>query len=160
MKNKLIMYLVAFSTVFALSFVQDDVATGTCDVTPLRNESKEALKPDFQYDASKLTHLVFSTKKQFKEMEIPLYIGEKYRFVFNVQALPQGVDIEVYDKKYESKDRKLLFSSKEVQPQNNQYVFEPQKAMRKVYLDYHVPASEGEEKKGCLLLTVGYRIKK
>lgn len=163
MKNVYLVFGLILSYITIASFIQEDEheqAASTCDVVAIRAKSKEALKPDYQYDASKTTHVMFLTKKQFKELEIPLYIGEKYRFVFNTQSLPQNVDIEIYDKKYEAKDRHLLFSSKEATAVDKQFVFEPQKAMRKVYLDYHIQATETTEQKGCIVLTIGYKIKK
>lgn len=159
MKNWYSYSLIVLFSLSTLSFVQEENHSA-CDVTHIRVKSKDALHPDYQYDASKTTYILFSTKKQFKELEIPLFIGEKYRFVFNTESLPQNVDIEVYDKKYESKSREMLFSSKDEQAVDKQYIFEPQKAMRKVFVDYHIHATEAEEAKGCLVLTVGYRIKK
>ncbi len=160
MNTRFYTLLIALVTFLTFAFTSDDEqTTTTCDALNIKNKAKETLKPIYSYDASKTTHLVFGSKMQFKELEVPLYVGEKYRFIFSMEGLPQNVDIEVYDKKYESKDRKLLFSSKESQKVNDQYVFDPEKSYRKLYIDYHVPPAEGAEAKGCLILTLGYKIK-
>lgn len=157
MKKNIVAFTAISFCLIALSF-QDGAGDG-CTSVAIKNKTKDALKPEFDYDASKTTYLVFMPKKQFKELEVPLYIGEKYRFVFNTEALPQDIDIEIYDKKYEVKDRKLLFSSRDKQAVDKQYVFEPGKSMRKIYIDYLVPPATGDVSKGCVIMTVGYKTK-
>jgi hypothetical protein len=143
---------------FAFTNQQDDGIEDTCDSTEIKKKCKEALKPDFQYDASKATKFTFRNKKQFKELEVPLYIGEKYRFVFNTEGLPQPVDIEIYDKKYESKKRDLLFSSRNLPADTKEFSFEPEKS-KTVYIDYIVPPTDDTLKKGCVVFALGYKIK-
>ncbi len=134
--------------------------SSSCNTVELKTQSKEFLKPDFRYDASKTTYLTFLNKKQFKELEVPLYIGEKYKLVFNTAGVPENVDIEVYTKKYEANGRELLFSSRDSEPTDNCYTFEPTKALRRVYIDYLIPPASGEKSSGCVVMTLGYKIKK
>ena len=145
---------------FLLGNITTSIAQGSsCNSVDIKTKSKELLKPGFSYDASKTTYVTFLNKKQFKELEVPLYIGEKYKLVFNMEGLPQPLDIEVYDKKYETKGRELLFSSREHEPENNCYSFEPGKSLRKIYIDYLIPPTVGEVSNGCIVMTLGYKIK-
>ncbi len=130
-----------------------------CDSVALKKEIKPLLKPDYHYDSSKITRITFKNKKQLKEIEIPLFIGERYRFIFNTKALPQDVSIKIYNKKAGAKKRKLLFSNEEyLQKGETIYTWEPAKS-RKMYLDYEIPATTDTIKRGCAVFMVGYRLK-
>lgn len=142
--------------VFA-AFKQVQDPSDFCNSNDAKLKCKEALKPSFQYDATKVTKVVFTTKKDFKELEVPLYVGEKYRFVFNSEGTPQPVDIEVYDNKFEAKKRKLLFSTRDFPPEQKQFIFEPERAKR-VFIDYTVPPTTDSTKKGCVVFAIGYKI--
>ena len=130
----------------------------TCNITEQKAKCKEALKPEYKYDASKATTFTFRTKKQFKELQVPLYVGEKYRFVFNLEGLPQDIDIEICDKKYESKHREVLFSSRDAEPGAKELVFDIEKS-RHVFIDYIVPPTNDTIKKGCAVFALGYKLK-
>lgn len=131
----------------------------TCDSTFLKKELKEKLKPDFKYDSSKSTKFYYKNKPQRKEIEIPLYRGEKYRFLFHTGGLSRrDVKIEIYDKPVDNKKRTLLY---ELMPNEGQsiYVFEPEKS-RKMYLDYSIPeVAEPTEQQECIAFVLGYKLK-
>lgn len=157
--NKFLLAACAVFALAALAFRQTQVPPDSCNSIEAKKNCKEALKPDFQYDATKVTKVTFTTKKDFKELEVPLYIGEKYRFVFNSEGNPQPVDIEVYDNKFESKKRKLLFSSRDFPPEQRQFIFEPERAKR-IFIDYTIPPTTDSTKKGCVVFAIGYKIGK
>lgn len=130
-----------------------------CSPIGAKGRCKGALKP-FRYDASKTTRVTFKDKKQIKEIEVPLYMGEKYKLVFNKEGLPPKHDvvINIYDRSYKSKKRKILFTSKDYDGET-QIVFEPVKS-RKMYINYEVGTTSGQEKKGCIVFVLGYKIKR
>lgn len=159
MYKKLFLLIVPVTLALAFTEIQgtsdmDD----SCNSVEIKKKCKDALSPDFEYDAAKSTKFTLRTKKQFKELEVPLYIGEKYRFVFNTEGMPQPMDIEVYDKMYESKNRTLLYSSRNEPVDKKQFVFEPVKSKR-VYIDYTVPPTTDTLKKGCVIFALGYKLK-
>ena len=104
---------------------------------------------------SKLTHIAYRSKPWTKEIEVPLFIGEKYRMVFNTEALPKQVIINVYNRDKESKKRKLLFSSKD-QTDKKSFFFDIALA-RKAFIDYEIPAGDSTSTGGCLVFMVGYK---
>lgn len=160
--NPVIKYLFLPVILIALlvsAFRQAQDASDFCNSTEAKTKCKNGLKPGFQYDATKVTKITFSNKKDFKELEVPLYIGEKYRFVFNSEGNPQPVDVEVYDNKFESRKRKLLFSSRDFPPEQKEYIFEPVRAKR-VFIDYTIPPTVDSTKKGCIVFAIGYKIGK
>ena len=146
------------SIIFCGFIVQTTEILDTCNSAEAKKACKKALKPGFEYDAAKSTKFTFKNKKQFKELEVPLYMGEKYRFVFNTEGLPQQIDIEIYDKRYESKKRELLFSSRTFEENTKEYIYEPEKS-RRVYIDYIVPPTNDTIKKGCVVFALGYMLK-
>lgn len=127
-----------------------------CPSRELKDEIKPELKPDFKYDSSKTTRISITKEEQVKEIEVPLFIGEKYKFIFNTKKLPKDVVIEVYDKKQGKKNRELLYTSSKDTPTGNTYAYEPEKS-RTMYINYRVPALE-ESKSGCVVFLLGYRI--
>ena len=155
--KKYFLPILAIFVVVILAFKQIQDSSDFCNSVEAKQKCKETLKPDFQYDATKITKVTFSTKKDFKELEVPLYIGEKYRFVFNSEGNPQSVDIEVYDNKFEARKRKLLFSSRDFPTTQRQFVFEPDRA-KKIFIDYTIPPTTDSTKKGCVVFAIGYKI--
>lgn len=132
--------------------------TEECDASALKNILKEKLKPQYKYDSSKTTRFYYKTKPQQKEIEIPLYLGEKYRFLFNTEGLNGDVKIEIYSKPFGHKKRKLLYSLEQKEGQQI-YTYEPQKS-RKMYINYTIPKVEKTTTvRECIILVVGYKMK-
>lgn len=127
----------------------------SCNSKELKERTKELLDP-YKYDSSELTRIQFKNKETIKEVEVPLFIGESYRFVFNTEALPEQVEINVYNKDKESKNRKLLFSSKGSEAGQKQFTFEHTKA-RKVFINYTIPKTETPNLMGCVVFMLGYK---
>lgn len=150
-----ITFLLLFTlSVNLVSAQTSDEIPDYCTSTETKKKCKESLG-DYSYDASKATKITFKEKPQLKELEIPLYMGEKYRFIFSKEGLPQNVDIEVWDHKFESKKRELLFSSKDFPADQKEYIWEPEKS-RKMYVNYKIPPTDDVEKKGCVVFVLGY----
>ena len=162
-ENKLKKFLFKISLLSLIFIVSSSAIEeeGNCDVNTLKNNLIQLLKPDFKYDSSKTSRFTYKNKKQLKEIEIPLYMGEKYRFLFNTAGLSKNIKIEVFSKKIGHKKRKLLY---ELKPEEGKHIynFEPSKS-RKMYLNYTIPkvdVVEGEEPlRGCMIFLLGYRIK-
>ena len=106
--KKIISY--SFILVLLLINIATIQVTEECDATALKNVLKDKLKPEYKYDSSKTTRFYYKTKPQQKEIEVPLYLGEKYRFLFNTEGLKGDVKIEIYSKPFGHKKRKLLYS--------------------------------------------------
>ena len=130
-----------------------------CDSVALKKELKVKLKPDYKYDSSKTTRFYYKTKPQTKEIEIPLYRGEKYRFLFNTACLrKKEVKIEIYSKPVGHKKRELLYSLEQKEGEHI-YSFEPEKS-RKMYITYSIPSVENvDETKDCIAFVLGYQLK-
>ena len=135
---------------------QAQTIQNSCKSSESRKAAKVELEP-YQYDAGKTNTFTFKNKVQQREIEVPLFIGERYRFVFNTEGLPQPIDIEIYDKKAESKNRTLLFSNKD-NKDDRFLIFEPEKS-KKLYVNYIVPVTNDTIKKGCVVMVVGYQSK-
>ncbi len=144
--------LLGFSLISAIQITEE------CDVTSLKVDMKEQLKPTYKYDSAKTTRFYYKNKTQVKEIEVPLFMGEKYRFIFNTSYLTKDVKIEIYNKPLDSKKRELLY---ELIPKDGQniYTFNPVKS-RKMYVNYTIPEVENPTmEKDCLLFVLGYEIK-
>lgn len=129
----------------------------TCDQKALKDAAREKLDP-FKYDSGKVTQLRYRTKAQMKEIEVPVFIGEKYRMVFNTTALTKDVVISVYNKDKETKNRKVLWTSKNSAPGTKLHVYEPENAKFKFYVDYDMPAvSDSTTSQECVVFMLGYK---
>lgn len=126
-----------------------------CNTKELKEKAQDGLDP-FKYDSSELTHIVYKNKESIKEIEVPLFIGEKYKLVFVTQALPKPVEIQIYNKGKESKNRKLLFSSKQTGADAKEIQFEISKT-RQIFINYIVPPVETGSYSGCSVFAIGYK---
>jgi hypothetical protein len=145
----LLSFVILISTT---SFQTGDVL---CDVKALKEKAKEAINP-YKYDSSELTRIVYKKKESVIEVEVPLFIGEKYRFAFVLEALPKAVEIQIYNKDKDSKNRKLLFSSKDGGIDRKEFQWEISK-VRHVYVDYVIPPTETGTYSGCAVFMIGYK---
>ncbi len=129
----------------------------TCDQKALKDAAREKLDP-FKYDSGKVTQLRYKNKAQIKEIEVPVFIGEKYRMVFNATAVSKDVIISVYNKDKETKNRKVLWTSKGSDPGTKMHVFEPDNAKFKFYVDYDLPAvADSIVPQECIVFMLGYK---
>lgn len=132
-------------------------STFVCPSTDLKNAIKPNLKPDYKYDSSKTTRLKLSGEAKTFEVEVPLFIGEKYKFIFNTAELQDDVVISVYNKKLGKNNRELLYTNKEDKSgDKTTYEWEPEKS-RTMYINYEV-AKGGDISQGCVVFLLGYRI--
>ncbi|MES2565335.1 MAG: hypothetical protein V4565_00615 [Bacteroidota bacterium] len=125
-----------------------------CNSKELKEKARNTLEP-FKYDSAELTRILYKKKESIKEVEVPLFIGEKYRIVFEMEALPKQIEVQIYNKDKESKSRKLLFSSKD-QMEKKEFLFEVSKT-RHIYVDYIIPPTEEGSYTGCAVFMVGYK---
>ena len=126
-----------------------------CNSKELKEKAQQLLYP-YKYDSSELTRIIYKKKETVKEIEASLFIGEKYRFVFELEALPKQVEIQIYNKDKDSKNRKLLFSSKDAGADKKEIQFEISK-VRRVFVDYIIPPTEEGSYSGCAVFMVGYK---
>jgi hypothetical protein len=144
-----------FSVIIIIALTSFQVGDVLCNAKELKEKAKTALEP-YKYDSSELTRILYKKKETVKEVEVPLFIGEKYRIVFELEALPKQVEVQIYNKDKDSKNRKLLFSSKTVGADKKEFQFEVSKT-RHVYVDYVVPPTEEGSYSGCAVFMVGYK---
>ncbi len=143
--------ITSFITVTAFQIEEE------CDATALKAELKRELRPDYRYDSSKSTRFTYKDKKQVKEIEIPVFMGEKYRFLFHTGGLSKNIEVKIYNKSITNSNRKLLYS---LEPKEGQsiYLFEPEKS-RKMFIEYTIPEStETTAMSSCMIFVLGYQI--
>ena len=130
--------------------------TDTCDTKTLKDNAKAALDP-YNYDSGKVTRLYYKKKEQLKEIEVPVFTGEKYKFVFNTEGISRPVTISIYNKDKETKNRKELFSFKTGSGEKIQS-FIPEGAKSKFFVDYSLPAvSDSMPPSECMVMMLGYK---
>ncbi len=154
--NKATLYL-ALISIFILSSSQVEY-NGDCDIRALKNELKSELKPDFKYDSSNINRFILEPQKQGTEVHVPLFSSEKYKLLFNTGGLPSDFEIQIYDKKFGEKNRKLLYSVKGSESVGKHiFSFEPTEP-KTMYIDYLLPASDEKNVTGCIVFLMGYKI--
>jgi hypothetical protein len=151
---KKIFYIGLVGLVFAYGFTILQTSDN-CDKKALTTSCKKKLEP-FKYDSQKFTKVAYQKKTQNLEVEVPVFIGEKYRLVFNTSSLPKPVMISVYTKDKESKKREAIYTNKDMK--DNELVFDAPR-VRKLFVDYDVPMADSATVKatGCLVFMVGYK---
>jgi len=140
----------------SLAFRQSHEAP--CDAKALKEKAQKYLDP-FTYDMSKLTHIAYKAKPTLKEIEAPLFIGEKYRLVFNMEALPRPIVVSVYNRDKDSNKRKLLFTTKDAPADKKIFSFDISFA-RKTFIDYEIPGGDSTSGGGCIVFMLGYKVGK
>jgi hypothetical protein len=152
---KKIFYTSLLGLIFVFGFTTIQT-TDNCDKKTLTTSCKKKMEP-FKYDSQKFTKIMFQKKTQQLEIEVPVFIGEKYRLVFNTSSLPKPIQVNVYTKDKETKKREAIYSSKDLKPGENEIVFDAPR-VRKLYVDYDVPADSTNQKlSGCVVFMVGYK---
>jgi hypothetical protein len=132
-------------------------ASAPCDGKVLKENAKKQFgEGKYTYDMSKLTQIQYKAKPTLKELEVPLFIGEKYKLVFNAEALPKSIVISIYNRDKESKKRKLLFTTKDAPADQKHFIFDLS-AARKAFIDYEIPAGDSTASGGCLVFIMGYK---
>ncbi|MGZ4049525.1 MAG: hypothetical protein ACXVPU_09455 [Bacteroidia bacterium] len=153
MKKAFYISLVGLVFVFGFTTIQ---TSDNCDKKAMTATCKKKLDP-FKYDSQKFTKINFTKKAQQLEVEVPIFIGEKYRLVFNTSGLPKGIQINVFTKDKDSKKRESIFSNKEAKAGEDVLVFDAPRA-RKMFVDYDVPTDSTNAKlTGCMIFMVGYK---
>lgn len=133
---------------------QSFAQTANCDIKALKKESIAQLSP-FYYSSAKVSKITYQSEAVTKEVEVPLFKGEQYRMVFNRTALPEKVEIKVYDHDSSHEGRKAVFSSKG--DNRDILYFEPEKSKRH-YVTYTIPAVTETVEEGCLVFVLGYQL--
>ncbi|HEV7230356.1 MAG TPA: hypothetical protein VGO45_03445 [Bacteroidia bacterium] len=128
----------------------------SCETKVLKEKARKSLDP-YRYDSSKLIKISCRKQSFMKEVEVPLFIGEKYKFVFNTEALTKPVIIDIYNKDHDARNRKLLYSTKDDAAGKGEHIWEYARST-KVYVDYTIPAGgDSSSFAGCLLFVLGYK---
>lgn len=154
MKKPIISLILTLTLIIGTSSALQN--TFVCPSTDLKEEIKPMLKPDYKYDSSKITRIKAMGDSAVNEVEVPMFIGEKYKFVFNTAQLQKDVVISIYNKKAGKEKRELLYSNKnEKGPQKTTFEWEPEKS-RTMYINYEIP--KGTTGDGCVVFLLGYRI--
>lgn len=159
-KNKQMKKIIFYSTTLLVLLTSTALKLEEvqCVAADLKNELKPLLKPEYKYDSSQITRIVYKKDAFQTGIEVPLFMGEKYRFLFNTAGLPKDVEITIYDKKPGNKNKNALFTlSKVKEADRHLYSFEPEKS-KKMYIVYTIPAAEEEDLKGCLVFLLGYKL--
>lgn len=152
--NKFLKPLLSVLILVGLTSIQGG-DTILCNVKALKEKAENLLDP-YKYDSSELTKIIYKKQESVKEVEVPLFIGEKYKVIFVTEALPKAVEIQIYNKDKESKNRKLLFSSKDAGADKKDISFDISMA-RHIFIDYVVPPVEIGSYSGCVVFAVGYK---
>ncbi|MEQ8324324.1 MAG: hypothetical protein RIC15_10625 [Vicingaceae bacterium] len=156
MKKSILSLLLTFSIIIGSA---EELQTAfVCPSTELKNEIKPLLKPEYKYDSSKITRIKIKGQEgKVTEVEVPLFIGEKYKFIFNTAELQEDVVISVYNKKQGKSNRELLYSNQnDKDGKKTTFTWEPEKS-RTMYINYEVPKDAGISE-GCVVFLLGYRI--
>jgi hypothetical protein len=161
----MIKYNIFFTFLFmvTIGFAAMGQAYEHCDVKELKDTCKNYIDRPYRYDASNIILIQYKKKQQVKEVELPMFIGETYKLIFNTYGLPPGIQIDVYSKSIESDGRKSVFSCNSSDTRKV-YVYSTEHWHTKLYIDYTIPANKNStgsddspDVAGCGVVVVGYK---
>lgn len=125
---------------------------GQCKAKQIVKECRGDLKPFF-YDGYALSDITFTGKTQKIEVEFTAFAKQKYRMVFCTSGFSEVVPVTIYDKSSRSKVRNTVFSNANVQKAI--WNLTPPKTTT-YFITYEIPASAEANKKGCIVMLIGY----
>ena len=144
----------AFTSISGTTESNSSESEVKCNTKALKKAGISLLNP-YYYSSSKVNVIHYDYKQTRKEIEVPLFKGEKYRMIFNKSALPKDVEIKIYDKSDDHEGRTPIFSSSE--QEGKMVIFEPKKS-KNLYVNYIIPPADGEENGGCVVFILGYQL--
>lgn len=149
--KKILLACLVFATLFTMTSA---IEGESCDTKALKKEGVAELNP-YYYSASKVNVISYDYKASRKEIEVPLFKGEKYKMVFNKKGLPKDVLIEIFDKDKSHTGRKALFTT---EGNNSDIVSYTPTKSKKMYINYTIPQAKGEKETGCVVFLLGYQL--
>jgi hypothetical protein len=154
---KKVFYISLIGFILCSSFSPMQEPNNGVDKNKLTADCKAKMEP-YKYDSQKLTKINFTENSQLLEIEVPVFIGEKYRIVFNTNALiPNKININIYTKSKKSSKREAIFTTNGAASNTGEFVFDVPR-VRKLFIDYEVPADASTSKEsGYILMMVGYK---
>ncbi len=117
---------------------------------------KSNITKPYKYNGYAISEFTFNDKTQKIEVQFTAFQGQKYRIVFCSSGFEENVTLNIFDKSVRVKNgrNKLYDNSQGID--NNFWVFEPPKSGN-YYIEYEVPPStNGQVKKGCVVMLIGY----
>ena len=130
-------------------------AQQVCSAKHILKLTNQFVRPPFIYDSHSANEFVMDDiEKQF-EIQFTAFRGQKYKILFTTSGFEEDIQLNIYDKKPNAKNRNTILKSSE-KIENSYWLFEPEKP-GKYYIEYKIPKSNsGESKKGCILMLTSY----
>ncbi len=145
---------VALFSIAAIISMSSAIMDTKCESKSLKKEGVAELNP-FYYSVSKVTEIDFQYKSSRREIEVPLFKGERYKMVFNKKGLPKDVVVEIFDKDKLHSNRKAVFTS--VGNAAKILSYSPEKS-KNMFIRYTIPKANGETESGCMVFVLGYQL--
>lgn len=154
---KKVFYISLIGFILCSSFSPIQEPNGGVDKTKLTADCIAKMEP-YKYDSQKFTKINFTKNSQLLEIEVPVFIGEKYRIVFNTNALlPNKININIYTKSKSSSKREAIYTANGDSSNTGEFVFDVPR-VRKLFIDYEVPPNATvNTESGYILMMVGYK---
>lgn len=156
--------LLLLSNLF-ISFGQhEDIARLKLEINATKEELKEGLGSQ-KYDGSKTTYYEVKSEKDYKDLEIILFLRDDYTLYFSGKASRGKVRLRIYDKASENADRIMLYEVKNISAKTAHVTaselteklsfYDPNpQPLRSVYVEYEI--SKGKTERGAVVLVLGY----
>ncbi len=151
MKTLLYLRVVLFSSLFSMSFY----VWGQHKTKSIVKNNIGSLEP-YSYDCYAMKEIIYGAKEQSITMEFSVYSDEDYKLVFCKTALPQSIEMNIYDKDPRNKNKKLIYFDET--GMKDQYVcnFHPSQT-GSYYIEYKVPPATEKNQKGYIIVLIGVK---
>jgi hypothetical protein len=129
---------------------------GQCKAKQIMKSCKPNVPKPYKYDSYVVSEFTFNDKEQEIEVMFTAFQGMKYRLIFCSSGFEEPVKMNIWDKSFRIKKGRTKVYDNDQGVDNNFWSFQPTKAGN-YYIDYEVPKSlNGQLKKGCVVLLVGF----
>lgn len=141
----------AFCTFVLLS----STCTAQCKSKLLTGNCKLNLG-EFLYDSFEISKFDYSDKPQTIHVQFMTYKASWYKVLFCTGDQDGQVQVNIYDKDVRVRNRKKVYDSK--QSSGCFWTFQPPHTGT-YFIEYTIPpTSDGKQKRGCIVMIVGYRL--
>lgn len=126
-----------------------------CKVKPIVKSCMESLAP-YQYDSYAVKEIVYGSKIKKEILEFSVYSDEEYKLVFGKTLLPQEINITIYDKHPNRKDKKIMYFDDSGKKDKFVCTFRPT-TTGTYYIEFEVPVASAPNQKGCFAVIIGVK---
>ena len=124
-----------------------------CRMKPIVRTCMGDLAP-YNYDSYAVKGILYGSKIKTESIDFVLFEGDSCKLVFCKSALPQELNITIYNQPSKVKDRKIIYFDDS--GRKDQYVFNFRaEKTGTYYIEFEIPPATAPHQEGCIVVLIG-----